>query len=207
MKTKLFFVVFFLSIAASGLQAEEPRKSEWTSMFDGKTLNGWKANEMPEKWTIVDGAIKTAPGRSHLFYVAQDFTDFEFRGEIKTMPGSNSGVYLHTKWQDEGWPDHGYESQVNQTHHDPVKSGSLSTVVKVYDSPATDGEWYEHRIVVRGKNIRVHINGQLVIDYTEPAGVSESRRLSSGTIALQSHDPKSIVYYRNLRIKELKKEQ
>jgi len=209
MKTLPLMIVGICLFSTSNLRAnegaQEEAKGEWTTMFDGKTLAGWKANEMPEKWTVVDGTIKTAPGRSHLFYIERDFTDFEFKAEIKTMPGSNSGVYFHTKWQDDGWPEQGYESQVNQTQGDPVKSGSLYNVVKIYDTTATDQQWYEHQIVVKGKNIRVHINGKLVVDYTEPAGVTESRRLSKGTIALQSHDPKSVVYYRNLRIRPLEK--
>ena len=203
MKT-LSAVLFALAVFVdSSLLAEEKLSDGWISMFDGKTFAGWKANEIPEQWTIVEGAIKTAPGRSHLFYVDRDFTDFEFTAEIKTMPGSNSGIYFHTKWQDEGWPKHGYESQVNQTQGDPVRSGSLYNVIKLYDSPAKDNQWYKHQIAVKGKNIRVHINGKLVIDYTEPEGVTALRRLSKGTIALQAHDPKSVVYYRNLRIRPL----
>lgn len=188
---------------ASSWAADTEQGQGWTEMFDGESFEGWKANEIADKWEIVDGTIKTAPGRSHLFYVAEDFTDFEFVAEVKTTPGSNSGVFFHTKWQDDGWPAQGYESQVNQTQTDPVKSGSLYNVIKLYDSPAEDDEWYEHRIRVQGKNIRIHINGELVIDYTEPQGVTESRKLSSGTIALQSHDPKSVVYFRNLRIRPL----
>lgn len=188
---------------ASSWAADAEQGQGWTEMFDGESFEGWKANEIADKWEIVDGTIKTAPGRSHLFYVVEDFTDFEFVAEVKTTPGSNSGVFFHTKWQDDGWPAQGYESQVNQTQTDPVKSGSLYNVIKLYDSPAEDDEWYEHRIRVQGKNIRIHINGELVIDYTEPQGVTESRKLSSGTIALQSHDPKSVVYFRNLRIRPL----
>ena len=192
-------------LAAPNLLAVENPDSGWIKMLDGKTLAGWQANEMPEQWTVVDGTIKTPPGRSHLFYVGQEFTNFELKAQVKTTPGSNSGIFFHTKWQDEGWPVHGYESQVNQTQTDPVKSGSLYNVVKLYDSPAKDNVWYEHRIAVRGKNIRIHINGKLVIDFTEPAGVTETRRLSSGHIALQGHDPKSVVYYKELQIRPLEK--
>ena len=203
MKRVILPLLLMCSLGAVSLLAKDTDDKNWTRMFDGKSFAGWKANEMPEKWTIVDGAIKTAPGRSHLYYTDREFDDFEFACEIKTMPGSNSGVYFHTKWQDEGWPEHGYESQVNQTQRDPVKSGSLYNVVKLYSTPAKDEQWYEHRVKVEGQNIRIHINGKLVIDYTEPAGVSEKRRLSAGMIALQSHDPKSVVYYRNLRIRPL----
>jgi hypothetical protein len=203
MIVRLTALAVLILLTATHLAAQEKSSDGWITMFDGKTLAGWKANEMPEKWTVVDGTIKTAPGRSHLYYVDRDFTNFEFTAEVKTTPGSNSGIYFHAKWQDEGWPEHGYESQVNQTQSDPVKSGSLYNVIKLYDTPAKDNQWYEHRIAVKGKNIRVHINGKLVIDYTEPAGVSEPRRLSRGTIALQSHDPNSVVYYRNLKIRPL----
>ncbi|QDT00601.1 3-keto-disaccharide hydrolase [Adhaeretor mobilis] len=196
-----------LPLNAKEPAAEDKATQNWITMFDGKTFDGWKANEMADGWKIEDGTIRTAPGRSHLFYTASDFTDFEFKAEVKTTPGSNSGIYFHTKWQDKGWPKHGHESQVNQTHTDPVKSGSLYNVVKLYESPAKDGQWYEHRIVVKGNNIRVHINGKLAHDYTEPNGVTDERRLSKGTIALQSHDPKSVVYYRNLRIRPLGDEE
>lgn len=191
-------------ILENPIAAKEEPQEKWTKMFDGKTFAGWKANEIPDQWKIVDGAIRTAPGRSHLYFVKESFDDFEFAAEVKTTPGSNSGIFFHTKWQEEGWPSHGYESQVNQTQSDPVKSGSLYNVIKLYESPAKDDHWYEHRIRVKGQNIRVHINGKLVIDYTEPKGVTETRRLSKGMIALQSHDPKSVVFYRNLRIRSLK---
>jgi len=203
MKTFALCLTFLLCLNAAPLSAKEKPAENWTTMFDGKHFGDWKANELQDGWKIEDGTIRTAPGRSHLFYTKRDFKDFEFKAEVKTTPGSNSGIYFHTKWQDDGWPAHGYETQVNQTQTDPVKSGSIYGVVKLYDTPAKDGQWYEHRIVVRGKNIRVHINGKLVVDYTEPQGVSELRRISSGTIALQSHDPKSVVYYRNLKIRPL----
>lgn len=203
MKSIASLALILASFAPSSLQAKEHDVDGWVNMFDGKTFAGWKANEMPEQWTIEDGAIITAPIRSHLFYTLDEFTDFEFSAEVKTIPGSNSGIYFHTQWQDEGWPETGYESQVNQTQGDPVKSGSLYNVIKLYESPAEDNRWYEHRILVQGKNIRIHVNGKLVIDYTEPEGITGPRRLSHGTIALQGHDPESVVYFRNLRIRRL----
>ncbi|MCG8450288.1 MAG: DUF1080 domain-containing protein [Pirellulales bacterium] len=203
MKSKFLAACFMVLLASTTSLVAEESESGWIKMFDGETLNGWKANENPDQWTVVDGAIKTPPGRSHLFYVAQSFTDFEFKAQVKTTPGSNSGLFFHTKWQEEGWPAHGYESQVNQTHRDSIRSGSIYHVIKLYDSPAKDNQWYEHRIAVRGKNIRIHVNGKLVIDFTEPEGVTGTRRLSSGHIALQGHDPKSVVYFKDLQIRPL----
>jgi hypothetical protein len=49
----------------------------------------------------------------------------------------------------------------------------------------------------------IKINDKLAVDYTEPETLPEDRkkRLSSGTIALQGHDPKSVAYFKDIRIK------
>ncbi len=141
--------------------------------------------------------------RSHL-YTIKEFKNFEFKAEVMTTPGSNSGIYFHTKYQETGFPNTGYESQVNVSHGDPVKTGSLWGVVKLYETPAKDNKWWEQHIIVRGQNIVVKINGKTVLDYTEPKGVQGGRKISSGSFALQAHDPKSVIYYRNLRVKPLK---
>ena len=64
-----------------------------------------------------------------------------------------------------------------------------------------DDEWWTQTIIVRGKRVVVQLNGKTVVDYTEPGGVR--RRLSSGTFALQGHDPKSTVCYKNIYVKPL----
>ena len=78
----------------------------WVSMFDGKTLNGWKANENQDSFWVKDGCIvANAPGRCHLFYQTEKpFKNFEFKSKIMTLPQANAGVYFHTRFQDAGWP-------------------------------------------------------------------------------------------------------
>ncbi len=121
-----------------------------------------------------------------------------------TTPGSNSGIYFHTRYQEDGWPNHGYEAQVNQTHGDPKKTGGLYNVQDNYKAPAKDNEWFDYEITVEGKHIVIKIDGKTISDYTEPADlVRPDRQLSSGTFAIQAHDPKSKVYFRNLRVKPL----
>ena len=125
-----------------------------------------------------------------------------------TTPGSNAGIYFHTKYQDENWPKYGYESQVNVTHKDPKKTGSLYGVINVSDPPCKDNEWWTQTIAVRGKHIEIKVNGKTVVDYTEPddtKAFSEDfdRRLGSGTFALQGHDPESKVYFKNIKVKRL----
>lgn len=192
-----------LMIASGAAVAGETPEAEdgWISLFNGKDFTGWKISENG-KWRVEDGMIVANGPRSHL-YTEREFQDFEFKAEVKTTPGSNSGIYFHTKFQETGWPEAGHETQVNVTHRDPVKTGSLYGVVKLYETPAKDNEWWTQHIIVKGKNVVVKINGKTVLDYTEPEGVEGPRKIGKGSIALQAHDPDSVVYYRNLRIRPL----
>lgn len=182
----------------------------FVSLFDGKSLEGWKATENVDSWSVEDGKIVCDGPRSHLFYMGEEapFKDFHFKAEVMTTPGSNAGIYFHTKYQAEGWPAEGFECQVNITHGDPKKTSSLYGVVNVADPPAKDNEWYTQEIIVKGKNVVLKVNGQVMVDYTEgvdpkPNDPNFKRLIGEGTFALQAHDPKSKVYFRNLRVKKL----
>ena len=189
---------------------------DWNPLFDGSSLNGWKASETPGCFSIVDGnTLQVKGGRSHLFWIGTDsipgeFTDFEFSAKVKTTPGANGGVFFHTEYQETGWPTHGYEAQVNSTHKDKRKTGSIYAVQDVLnDAPSKDGEWFDFLIRVKGKTITISVDGKVVNEFTEPADVQplekfKDRRLSSGTFALQGHDPKSITYYQDIKVRTLK---
>ena len=179
-------------------------------MFNGKDLTGWKVSENKESVRVEDGLLVTNGKRAHAFYVGEDgkadFKDFHFKCEVKTEEKSNSGIYFHTQFQKEGWPDRGYEAQVNNTHRDPKKTGGLYNVQDNAEPPAKDGEWFTYEIIVKGKHIVVKVNDKTISDYTEPKDLDRpNRQLSHGLIALQAHDPISKVSYRNLRIKKLGK--
>jgi hypothetical protein len=189
---------------------------EWQPLFDGTSLTGWKASEKPGVFTIIDAnTLKVEGGRSHLFWMGTDtipatFTDFEFSARVKTTSGSNSGIFFHTEYQESGWPKHGYEAQVNSTHKDKRKTASIYAVQDVMnDAPSTDGEWFDYLIRVKGKTVTISVDGKVVNEYTEPADLNpekrfKDRRLSNGTFAIQGHDPKSITYYRNIKVRTLK---
>lgn len=189
---------------------------EWKPLFDGSNLNGWKASETPGVFTIVDGdTLKVEGGRSHLFWMGTaaipgSFTDFEFSAKVKTTPGSNSGIFFHTEYQETGWPSHGYEVQVNSTNKDKRKTGSIYAVKDVVDiAPSTDGQWFDYMIRVEGKKVTVSVDGKVINEYTEPTDLEpeeqfKNRRLSSGTFAIQGHDPKSITYYKDIKLRMLK---
>jgi len=196
-------------LAQHHAQSHQKGEAGWESLFDGKSLKGWKANEDKGAFTVRDGCIvANAHNRSHLFYeTKKPFKNFEFKADVMTLPHSNSGIYFHTKYQGEGWPKAGFECQVNNTYHDPKKTGSIYGVSDTLEAPAKDDEWFEVYIKVDGKKVVTKVNGKTVAEWTQPAdwkaGENFERTLGGGTFALQGHDPGSTVLFRNLRVKRL----
>jgi hypothetical protein len=179
-------------------------------LMDGRTFEGWKmAEENQKTWRIEDGAFVAQGERSHLFYEGdgKPFKNFILRVEVMTDRNSNGGIYFHTKFQPNDWPRGGFECQVNNSHSDWIKTGSLYGLANIAPSAAKDGEWWTQEIKVEGNSVTVSINGKRVLQYTEPPGAEASRpferKLSDGTFALQGHDPGSVIRYKNIRVKRL----
>ncbi len=217
---------FALLIAVAGVGPVEAAWGRGTELFDGKTLAGWRAAENPEAFKVADGAIVADGPRAHLFYVGEDgkaeFENFELTLEVKAMAHANSGVFIHTAWQDEGWPAAGFEVQVNNSqkpfevgqaqghnaYRENKKTGSLYGVRNIYKAMARDGEWFTMKIKVQRPRVQVWVEDVLVTDYVEPSnelpeGAPKLNRLGKGTFALQCHDPNSKVFYRKIRVREL----
>ena len=182
----------------------------WVSLFDGKSLTNWKVGENANTFSVENGTIVAHGPTAHLFYEGDvhqhNFKNFEFKADVMTTPGSNSGIYFHTEYQDSSWPKKGYEVQVNNSHTDWRRTGSLYAVQDVKEVYVKDNEWFTEYFKVEGKHVIVKINDKTVVDYTEPDNVkrdagSEGRILSSGTFALQGHDPNSKVYFKNILVK------
>ncbi len=191
--------VTLVLLACAGLiaqQAPAPGKDGWISMFDGKTLNGWKANEHPESWKVVDGAIVGDGPASHLFWMTQECENCEFRAEVKLNHSGNSGMYFRTAFGP-GFPK-GYEAQVENTSPDPQKTGSLYGMSKVTDQLIQDDTWWTQHIIARGNHIIIKVNDKTVTDY-----VDQTNKYTKGYLALQQHNPGSIVMYRHLMMKPL----
>jgi type 1 glutamine amidotransferase len=190
--------------------AAQGNKDEgWISLFDGKSLNGWTASESQGTFTVKDRQLVVNGARSHLFYTGpvrrHNFQNFEFKADVMTTQGSNSGIYFHTAYQQTGWPDKGFECQVNTTHRDPKKTGGLYNVQDVMDNaPSKDGAWFHYYIKVEGKHVLIQIDGKTTVDWTQPDNWQMGgRQIGQGTIAIQGHDPKSLVYYKNIAIRPL----
>jgi hypothetical protein len=180
----------------------------WISLFNGKNLDGWTASEYKPTFRVRDGIIVVKGPRSHLYYTGDvenaNFEDFEFKADVMTKPGANSGMYFHTEYLETGWPRKGFEVQVNNTHSDWRKTASLYGIKDLRNSPARDNEWFTQHIIVDGRLITVMVNGKVVMEYTVPQGSGRTaRRLSGGTFALQGHDPGSTVYYKNIMVRPL----
>lgn len=184
----------------------------WISLFDGKSLTGWKVGANAATFRADSGMIIVHGKTAHLFYDGDlkmhDFKNFEFKADVMTHPGANSGIYFHTVFQQSSWPAKGYEVQVNNSHGDWRRTGSLYGINDVKEVWVKDNEWFTEYISVQGKRVIIKINDRTVVDYTEPENVKQSagnaqRAISSGTFALQGHDPNSVVYFKNIMVKPL----
>jgi hypothetical protein len=196
---------------------EEP----WQSLFNGRDLTGWRANVMPEAFKVVGGAIRANAPRpsSHLFYVGDlkegfvRFKNFELEVIARSEPNANSGIFFHTDCSVSNAQNHlakGYEVQLNSTEKEKRKTGSLYAVVDLDKSPVDESKWFTTRIKVQDKRIQVFLNDRQVIDYTEPSNPERppNRRgrlldPDGGAIALQGHDPGSVFYFKEIRLRNL----
>ncbi|NLH43276.1 MAG: DUF1080 domain-containing protein, partial [Planctomycetes bacterium] len=202
-----------LACMALGVCHAAAAEDGWISLFNGKDLDGWKASEREGTFTVKDGELVVNGNRSHLFYVGPVnhgvFKNFEFTADVKTTKGSNSGIYFHTVYQQDGWPAKGFECQVNTTHSDRKKTGGLYNVQDVMDNaPSKDDQWFNYSIKVEGNHVIVKIDGKTTADWTEPEGWTPprdapGRKIGSGTFAIQGHDPKSLVYFKNIKVRPL----
>jgi len=212
-------IVLSLTAASIAADKKDAAKDEegFVSLFDGKSLDGWTPQDpaLADAFKVEDGAILTHGAFTHLFYSGAvngaKFKNFELRAEFKVAPTSNSGIFFHTENPGpKKKVEKGYECQIcgDSYTKDPKKTGSLYDIEDVKKSAAKENEWSTYTIRVEGKKILLQVNGKTTIDYTEPTPPNrkqgrEGRILSSGTFALQAHDPVSKCWFRNIRVKAL----
>ncbi|MDW8355606.1 MAG: DUF1080 domain-containing protein [Bryobacterales bacterium] len=184
-----------LGLGPAALRSQE---EGWKRIFDGKTLKGWKANENPDSWTVEDGAIVGRGQRSHLFYMEEECENCEFKATVKINKGGNSGMYFRAQFEP-GWPK-GYEAQVNNSAKDWRRTGSLYGIVDVKEQLVPDDTWWTQHIIADGNRIIIKVNDKVVVDYTDP-----QNRYTKGYLALQQHDPGSVVHYKDIMMRKLPK--
>jgi hypothetical protein len=190
----------------------------WIDLFNGHSLDGWKAGGDQSSWKVRDGQLAADGPRSHLFYSGPArgarFRNFELEVEALARPGCNSGVFFHTAFQEQGFPHKGFEVQIDNsatgegTYRERKKTGSLYAIRNIYKQLVPDNEWFRMAVAVRGKNVQVRINDTLLVDYTEPTPPviptdRPGRFLGQGTFALQCHDEGSKALFRKVRVRPL----
>jgi len=190
-------------VATGTARADE---GEWVSLFDGKSLDGWQ-KVGPEKsvWEVKDGAIQGSGAASMLTSTKGGFKNFRYRAEIKINDGGNSGLYFRTTAKP-SFSD-GYEAQIDSTHRDPIRTGSLYGMCHVYKRLVEPDQWFTYEIQVkdgvwRGRKmvaIKITVNGDELYEYMD-----FENTFKEGHFAFQQHDPGSKVSIRKIEVMELK---
>ncbi len=209
---KIIFCCLSAAVFLSCAGVKHASSGKWISLFDGKSLSNWKVGDNAATFSVDSGMIIVHGKTAHLFYdgdvLNHNFKNFELKADVMTYPGANSGIYFHTTFQQGSWPSKGYEVQVNNSHTDWRRTGSLYGIDDVKEVYVKDYEWYTEYIKVEGKKVTIKVNDKTVVEYTEPEDVKRSandaqRVISNGTFALQGHDPNSIVHFKNILVKPL----
>jgi type 1 glutamine amidotransferase len=174
--------------------------NDWVPLFDGKTLSGWIPLH-DGKWDVLEGGVlRGSGGQGHIFS-PKEYSNFHYKAEVKVLEDSNSGMYFRTRLDErKRWPD-GLEAQVNSSHGDPVRSGSLYGIVRVLEQLAAPGEWFTQEIIARGEHIVIKVNGRITAKARVPFDLR--RHFPSGRFAFQQHHVGSEVFFRNVMVREL----
>jgi hypothetical protein len=207
-------------LAALVLCASAPLHAQkgWVTILDAKSFKDWKV--APErssarveetatekrvvagdslrdgKWSFNNGVLHGEGGVSHIFSPRGDYENFSYSAELKISDKGNSGQYFRTAFGN-GFPD-GYEAQINSTHTDPVRSGSLYGLAKVTDMLVPPNTWFTQEVTAVGNHITIKVNGKTTVDF-----VDEKNRHTKGHFAFQQHNLGSEVWIRNVKVKEL----
>jgi hypothetical protein len=205
MKQRLFSALSLAAAAVLALSAslttaadaDKPKEDDkgWVQLFNGKNLDGWVS--LPDdkaRWSVKDGAIVGEGGVGHLYTERGDYQNFDFKIEAMISDGGNSGQYFRTK-KELGFPK-GYEAQINSTHGDPQRTGSLYNIVKITKQLHKPDEWFTQEVIADGDHIIIKVNGETVVD-------THDKTYTKGHLAIQQHNEGSVVHVRKAEIKEL----
>ena len=191
------------------------QKVDWVPLFDSNTLDNWTATGSARSFSIDRDAIKASGEPGFLYYTGDvfygaRFRDFDFKAQVKSEGGANSGIFFHVAKSSEAFPSQGYEVQIHNGGQDPDKTGSLVGIAKAEGVAIPEGEWFDLEISVRGRVIITRVNGKEVVTHQQPADWQPpedfpGRRISEGTFALQCHFPESgATWFRDIAVRPYK---
>jgi hypothetical protein len=187
----------------------DKKDEKWVQLFNGKDLTGWKTHpDDKAKWEVKDGAIVGTGPAGHLFSERGDYENFRLKFEVKINNKGNSGQYFRATFA-KAFPP-GYEAQINSTHGDKVRTGSLyadgrgkysdeeKKKMLVFDRLVEPDTWFTQEVIAVGNHIIIKVNGKTTVDF-----VDEKSRHTKGHFAIQQHDPGSTVSVRKIELIEL----
>jgi hypothetical protein len=219
-------------LSVSTLRADDEK---WVPLFNGKDLTGWKLHPKAAKnfseiitkeeggkplsysakidgkevllWSVKDGMIIGQGPASHLFTVRDDYVNFRYKIVAKINDKGNSGQYFRTAFGP-NFPN-GYESQINATHGDAVKTGSLypagglgkfrDKICVLNTAPHKPDEFFTQEVIAIDDEITIKVNGKETLSkWKDP-----EHRFKKGHFALQGHDPGTVVTFKSIEVIEL----
>ncbi|MCH2201240.1 MAG: DUF1080 domain-containing protein [Fuerstiella sp.] len=193
---------FLILFVASSACAED---GKWISLFDGNTMNGWEVvGREGSVWEVKDGSLAGSGQPSMLVHTSGPWQNFRYRAEVKISDGGNSGLYFRTT-RKPSFAD-GYEAQIDSTHRDPIRTGSLYGMSHVYRQLVPPDTWFTYEIEVRDNvwrgrentRIKVTVNDDELYEYLDFA-----MTFREGHFAFQHHDPGSRVAIRKVEVIKL----
>ncbi len=211
--------IYIREIPAQGNQLSPEEKAEgFVSLFNGKNLDGWVGNKTD--YVVENGMIVVRPkeGSHGNLYTEKEYKDFIYRFDFKLTPGANNGIGVRAPLEGDA-AYVGMEIQVLDNtapiyaHLKPYQyHGSVYGVIPAkrgYLKPV--GEWNHEEICVKGSHIKVTLNGHVIVDgdikeaskhgtldHKDHPGLKNEK----GHIGFLGHG--DVVYFKNIRIKELK---
>lgn len=206
MLTRYLSCTFAMLAAFCLVSTVSAEDGKWTTLFDGKTLDGWeKVGNDDSHWEVKDGAIQGSGNASMLVNTTGPYKNFKYRAEVKINDGGNSGLYFRTTRRP-GFMD-GYEAQIDSTHTDPIRTGSIYGMCHVYKDLVKPGEWFTYELEVRDDvwrgremtRIKVTVDGNELYEYLD-----FDKTFKEGHFAFQQHDPGSKVSIRKVEVQTLK---
>jgi hypothetical protein len=196
------FIVCATLIVACPAVPGTAADGEWIRLFDGKTLDGWEKVGKPDSmWEVADGEIRGSGAASMLVCTKGPYKNFRYRAEVKINDGGNSGLYFRTTAKP-AFTD-GYEAQIDSTHRDPIRTGSLYGFCHVYKQLVKPDIWFTYDLEVRDDvwrgrkmtRIKITVNGDELYEYLDFA-----QTFKEGHFAFQQHDPGSRVSIRKVEV-------
>ena len=222
--------VMIAALTVPAMTQQKAAGDGWISLFDGKTLNGWRgyktADASGTRWKVVDGMLCIPQDKGQDTHGARDiiskdtFDQFELTWEWRVAEGGNSGLKYFVLEDRDAAIGHEYQ-EIDDSRHADAKIGPHRQTAAFYDVlAATDrptkpaGEFNESKVVVKGKTVEHWLNGKKVLTYEldSPAlkqAIAKSKfkdierfgKPQKGHILLQDHG--NNVCYRNIKIKPL----